>query len=544
MSPENKLQLECAQLQQSLNAVEDEIKRTAVTLQRVRPLAESQRLKVVANAMSAFEKKQSDDIARVREVCARKREEMDSFLDTFPELNSKEFAGKYEIESMESALAEVYPYDFVVGYKPLKIEEYADEGSAYHTYAWLEQKVNRVNRVSLSSSIFTCLSNVFDSGGYRGLSGSNITMIVVGIFSVLMFWVPYVLLSVYLLLAAVSVSYGVFMGKIFTGLYSVKQFLNDSYDEDIFQQDKSDIMADIEQFLQETEEDYIADIASRVFEEPTDEVNRIIADSDRQCKQLEGVIQQREAQAELLKKRIAEKLEEYDKAVAERKKMAELAVRRYLGTFEWKYEWPEHMFLDVVGDKIKATQWSKGNSLYIADSVDSLHDFAKLVVLQMILHVHPEFASQVIIDYKYMGGGLVPYKKLPTNVCELCTEPEKITSKIASIDIDIRARCTSILQSCESIEEFNKLMESYDSSGESYVILYFWGLANISSELRTFLRNGPKVGYYTKIFLTREEFLNIGVDFPFQDILDYGEVKDLILPRTEGQIRRILESAT
>jgi len=522
--------------------MEAEVKQLEVKKAKVMPLAGAAKARAVEDAKNAFEQQKMTDKASVEQICSEMRKEVEDLLDTFPDLDAKEFAGRYEVKDLEAKLCEVYPEALVEGYKCSRPAEFSDEGEAYQAYSWVEQRVAAIKQHNVVAALFSGLTSLMENAASYEKVGAKVALVVVGLFMGLTIFNPFLLLTLYTCVGLASWSYGLFVSKIFKQLYSVKQFLNDSYDEDIFQRDRQDILDEVDDFLERTRDEYFEDIDARVFHEPEAAFQQIMSEAKGQVQAIERDIAAKQANIEQLKLLAQAKVEEYDKLVKEREAAAKDARNKNLGVFEWKNEWPETMFMDVVDGRIIAVPWTKQNTLYIGRNIEALQMFSQLVVYQNVIHVHPNFSGQVVVDYKYMGGNLLPFTRLPACLCDICTDSEKIEKKVASMDADIRARCKSILQSCASIEDFNTLMGTYGATGESYVIAHMWGLSSISANLKTFLKNGPKVGYFFKIYLTFEEFGALMKDFPFDDITEYAEVSDKVVMRTATQLQRRMES--
>lgn len=544
MATERELQMECAKLQAAIQKAEDGIRELQRRRDQIEPQSVSAKNKAIEAAETAFRAQKSEDKVAVQSAIASLRERVEEFLDSCPDLDAKEFAGRYEIKDLEAKLCEVYPADFVEHYVCVNPIDFDDETEAYQVYASAEQHVNSLKQRNIAAALFSGLTGLMEGAAGYGNIGSKIVLVLIGLLLAVTLLQPFLILGLFTFVGAFSAIHGRYVGNILRQLFSVKEFLNDEYDEDIFQQDKGDIMEGVDEFLEGVEQDYIEEIDSREFHQPTKEINQIVAQAQREVQAIDNEIVVKMQNINNMKAQAASTLAEYEKAVEERKQVAANARKKYLGTFDWKSEWFATIFLDVNSeDKVVGCQWTQQNTLFIAKSIDPLQTFSQLAIFQNVLHVHPSFAGQVVIDYKYMGGNLLPFSRLPACVIDICVEPEKIEKKMTSLNIDVRARCNNILQSCASIEDFNKLMETYGVTGETYVTLHLFGLSALTAEQRMILKNGPKVGYFTKIYTTLEELQGLSKDFPFDDVPEYLEVSDKVVYRTGAQVQRLLSTS-
>lgn len=541
MSNERELQMECAKLQAAIQKAEDGIRELQRRREQIEPQTNAAKLKVISAAEEAFKAKKAADKVAVKSAIESMRTRVEEFLDSCPDLDAKEFAGRYEIKDLEDKLCEFYPADFVENYVCVDPIEFDDESEAYQAYSVAEQRVNSLKQRNFAAALFTGLTNIMQSLSGSGEVGPIPIVVFIAFIVGITIFQPFLALGLYTFVGIFSAVHGKYISGILRQLFSVKEFLNDEYDEDIFQQDKGDIMDGVDEFLDGVQQDYLEEIDTREFEQPVKEINQLVSRSQKDIQAIDNEIVVKMQNINGMKAQAADKLAEYEKAVEDRKQAAANARKKFLGTFEWKSEWLNTIFLDVNSeDKIVGCQWTQQNTLFIAKGIESLQIFSQLAIFQNVLHVHPSYAGQVVIDYKYMGGNLLPFSRLPACVIDICVEPEKIEKKMSSLNVDVRARCNNILQSCASIEDFNKLMETYDVTGETYVTLHLFGLSSLTAEQRMILKNGPKVGYFTKIYTTLDELQGIAKDFPFGDVPEYMEVSDKVVYRTGAQVQRLL----
>lgn len=545
MANERELQLECARIQQTIQQMETVLDGLRKSRDKILPLAEASKAKLIRQAEAEFEGKKRADKLVVENTCKSMEKRCEALLDSMPDLDAKEFAGRYEIKSLEDHLITLYPAEFVENYRCSNAQEFEDESDAYQVYTSAEHRVASMKQRNIASAIFTGLTNLMTNASEVGGMGAKVGLIAVGLLFLVTMLQPFLMLTLYSAVGIVAALQGKYVATILQQIYAVKQFLNDEYNEDIFQHDKNDVMEEIRDFLSQVQADYAGDIDAKTFTPPKDKLAAIDQKAERDIADADATIAVKLQALEFQKQAAAEKLAEYEKAIEARKQAAQNARGKYLNTFEWKNAWYDTLFLDVNSeDKIIACPWTRQNTLYYSRNIDMLQQFSQLAIFQNVMHVNPTFANQVVLDHKYMGGNLQPFTRLPAIVIDVCVEPEKIANKMASINVDVRARCNNILQSCASIEDFNELMSTYDATGESYVTVHVFGLSSFSQEMRLIMKNGPKVGYYMKIYMTTDELSAQAKDFPFDDVPELVEVTDKVMYRTPAQIQRILGAST
>lgn len=544
MAEESVLKIECAKLQAAIKGLEDELSQLSRTKDRLPAVTEAQKQRAISEAKNNFINKQRSDIETIKTKCAAMREKADVFLDTFPDLKSKEYAGKYEIKDLEARLSELYPVEMLSSYVCLQPLEFSSEGEAYRVYTRLERRVASLKQGSFASALFSGLTGLMNSVCKDdGMSG-KIALGVVALIVLSFIVSPFVFLTIFTVVGFAVAVQGILIRQVLRNLYSVKAFLNESYDEDIFQKDKSDIMNSVNEFLEETQNDYIAEVQARQFEPTPGLLKDIENSAAKEQQKLEQTITVKQQLLAAKQQEAAIKLQELDAAVKTREEAAQRARKEMLETVDWKHEWLSQILLGVTAEhRVQGCHWLQGNTLYVAKDPDQLQTFWQLAIYQSMLHMHPDFAGQVVLDYKYMGSNLMQFSRVLSSIFTLCTDKEDIDKRVLRIKNDIRARTSNILKSCSSLVEFNTVMASYGGTGEAYVIVHLCGLQSISTDLKSFLRNGPKVGYFFKLYLTFEEFKELGKDFPFDEIPEYSEITNIATPRTAAQLRRLLEES-
>lgn len=176
-------------------------------------------------------------------------------------------------------------------------------------------------------------------------------------------------------------------------------------------------------------------------------------------------------------------------------------------SFDWKDILPSKVYLgkNKKGDAVLFPV-IHNNVLFLAQTLNDISDFLKLFMMQLMMHVNPDYVSQIVIDYKYMASNLQQFMNLPTRSCNILVEAENINERLDNMNIDIIARNQNILRSVNSLEEFNNLMKTYDSVGECYIFVHVIGLTSLTETITYLMRNGAKVGYYFYVYLTLDEY--------------------------------------
>lgn len=542
MAAESSLKVELAKLQAEIQALESDIQQLQSTYDRAGVMLDAQKKRAISDAKAAFATEQQQGVRRIEQICVEMHGKAEALLDTFPGLKAQEYAGKYEVKTLEAKVAEVYPkalLDFYVCPDPIEFE---DEAEAYAVYTYVERKVAGLKQGSLASVMFTGLTGLMTSVCKDdGMSG-KIALVVLGALGLSFIVSPFLFLTIFTVVGGAAAVQGALVHRILRDLYSVKAFLNETYDEDIFQQDKQDIMASVDEFLDGVRDDYVA----RMMAKPFVMNQGVLQDLEKQSaavqEKTKAALEGKRQLLEVKRSEVNNKLTELDALKAKRESEAKAARKRYLETIDWKYEWPNQILLDVTSDlRIIGANWTQANSFYYSKTISQLQQFWQLAIYQTMLRMPPDYCGQVVLDYKYMGSNLMQFSKVSQSLLNICVDQDAIGNKIERMQEDLQGRVGNILRSCESIEQFNEMMKSYGSAGEAYVIVHICGLRAIDETLKMFLRNGPKVGYFFKLYATVEEMSEWGKDLPFDEFKEFCEIGDVITPRTSSAVRRILE---
>lgn len=496
-------------------------------------------------AQKSFDQKQQQKLASINHAIEKKHAEISQLLDTFPDLDSKEFAGRYEIKDLEDHLMEIYPPDLIRDYICLNPIQFSDDSEAYQTYGYVENMVARLKQGNFAGAVFNGLSALLDKAADFPQLGLKVIVIVAVLLIGGLFLSPFLFLTIFAVLGLVSGIHGLFVQRLLRGMYSVKLYLNNSYDEDIFARDKDDIMSSVEEYLDEAREQYEDIVASEEFSFDENTLKDIDKKYNLESQRLRS--QQDLANQELQAKQqeLEELLKSLDELSEREQKAAERARQEFLGKITWKKEWMQNVFLDVTSEnKIKVMPFGKGNSLYYSRDIDNLKKLSRLTVFQSMLSMHPDFTANVILDYKYNGGELTQFVTVPERLCRICYSTDDLQKQGETISNKIRARTNTILGSCESIEEYNDLMATYNVSGEYYVVVHVFGLTSLSAQFLSNIRNGLRVGYFYKFYCTTEELIEMRDNFPLTDFMEIYEILDNPVPRMPSAVQRLFETGS
>lgn len=541
MAEDSVLKINYAKQQSIVNSLKADIAQLAQKRDRTQSILETRKSMAIEDSRKAFNSKIATSIGKVSEICEAKLAEVSEYLEQLPEQQGKQYAGKYEIKSIEEQLRNYYPQELIETYICPNLIKFADEKQAYAAYTKVEKWVANMKQGGFINTLFNSLNKLMFSFSKKdGMASKLSLLIVIAIIAVIVFY-PFFVLTLFSVVGIVSAVQGAFVKFMLTKLYSVKDFLNVTYNEDIFAKDKGDIIAEVKKFLEAVENDYVRAIGSSEFKMNPE----ILADLERtsaiEHRQICDALYAKEQELEAKERELQEMLTQLEELAKSREESANTLRTNVLETVTWKYVWLDNILTDITPEfRAQACPWSKGNSLFLAKDIKFLKQFWQLAVYQCMLHMHPDYCGQIFLDYKYMGGNLVQFSRLVSSIFSLHSDKESIEQRLERMQEDIRYRCDTILKSCESLEEFNELMRSYDSTGESYVIVHICGVSQLTEDLKILIKNGPRIGYFFKVYLSIEEMKALEKDFPYQDFTDIFEIGDMARPRTQPQVLRLL----
>ena len=519
----NDVQLELATLQQTITTMEAEIRSLQSQLGSLENNKMAEKEQAMTRSRNAFEASKAAQLNAIDKACAKKREDTSALLDTFPDLQTKEYAGKYELREIESKLEEIYPKRLIEEYTCASPMEFETEGEAYSVYASCQRAVAGMKSgESNSGGLFDTVVSILSAATDRTGSVGKVVAILSGIVGVIAVTSPMLFISIYGGIAACAAIRGVYSNRIFRSLHSIKVFLNNSYDEDIFLEDKADVMRFVDNFLEETKQKYVNEVQSQRFTMNPNVLREIDERAAAKKSQLNATLSMRTQQLEVERKRMEELSKKFTELTEQYKNSVEQLRDSALKKRQWKHEWLDSILLDVTEQYTKIVcKNSKCNTLYYCSNTETLQNLGHNILFQNLLAMHPTYAGQVVIDYKYNGGKLIPYSRLQKVIVDVCSSPEDIEKRVDRLNKDVRARCQNILASCSDLDDFNRLMATYDSPGEAYCIVHVYGMKSFTEEWLQFIRNGPKVGIFFKFYMTTVELKELVKEIPF-DL--FGEI--------------------
>lgn len=541
MAEKASLMLEAAKKTEEIQRLQQEIARCNELIDSLPQNLEQEKCAAREKSLAAFNSRQNELEKRVEGILAKKRKEIEDYIDGLPGMGAKEYAGKLEVKDIEAQLMEVYPDALISNYICSDVPEVEEPEDAFALYQAAEHDVARLNGGSdISSKLFTgvtqLLVNIMDNPNL----GAKAIPVVLLFYAASIFFFPFVFITAFSAIGALSALQGMSAKRLMSKLFGVKRFLNESYDEDVFADDKEKIMKGVDGFLHDVKVDYFNVIGENTFEYDDSNDRKLEKKTEGAVKKAKQDRDVYNSQLERAQEELSALHEKIGLLEEEERKRAESARKELLETITWKHEWLQHIFIDVTKDNKKVLlPFSKANSCYFSKSTEDLQGFSRITILQCMLHMHPEYASEVVLDYKYMGGQLTQFQTLEKGISISMSE-EEISKKTSNIDNEIKARTKSILSSSPDLDSFNELMGQYGSTGEFYVVVHVFGLSSLSNNWKNWLRNGPRVGYIFKFYFTVEELEAIKDDLPFSDIKDFFEITNTAIPRSAAAVKRII----
>lgn len=542
MAEKADLMVKAAKLGEEVERLTAAVEKATTDLTNLPSMLAQAKQEARAQAQASFSRRQEEIRTRMEAALAQKKTAASDLLDTFPDKDTKEFAGKFEIQELEDHLMEVYPPGMIEDYMCLDPIPLEDDETAFKLYFSVENMVMSLTKGgSFSASIFNGINTVLNTITDDPRVGLKVVPAIVMFYIVGVIFLPFLFLTGFSVVGFASAIQGLFVKRLLRRLYSVKLYLNTAYDEDIFQQNKTDIMRDVDDYIDYVRSQYTEVLDSRKFEHDPAVDKKIDKDFDLQEKKIRQTRDLNNTELQRLKQELASTLERIDHLEDEERRKAEGARKQFLETISWEHAWMEHIFIDVTPEnKLLMMPFAKANSCYYSQDEEVLKQFSRLVTFQATIRMHPEFATQVVLDYKYMGGDLTQFLTLKGKCIKLCFSEEDIRKQTEIITNEIKARTKSILASSANLDEFNALMASYDSAGEYYAIIHIFGLDSISTAMKNWFHNGPRVGYIFKFYWTYDEMKALKDDLPLVDIKDFYEILGNPMPRTAAAVRRVV----
>lgn len=488
-----------------------------------------------------FSKMIQQKIDEVTELVGRRKAEVEDTIMKMTEGDSSSQITKSNLNDLEGVLCKLYPKDFVSNYSCLKPVSLTTEKQALNIYTDLSNGIDNIHDSNFSGKIFNGLMGLLDKSADYPKLGLKLTGIMTLFLITTVILMPFAFISVMSLCGVIAIAQGKYIKGYLSKISSLKTYLDDSYNESKFEQDKSDVMETVCEFLNEAEEEAIDLIKSEKYIPDTDKVKDIQNRYDMELAELQLELKNYQQESSSLERSIVDLTERIKVVEEQEKALAEKARDKYLHTISWKSEWLDKLFIDVTEDnKIKMIRYSQGNSLYYSEDVDRLKAFSRLIIYQNILHMHPDFASTIVLDYKYNGGDLTQFSSIPDRCFKLYYASDSIEGELVNTDNRIRSRTNNILATCQSIDEYNELMKSYGTVGEYFVIVHIFGLTSFSNALLNDIRNGPRVGYFFKFYMTVAEMKELKDSIPYDNIQELFEIQNDPIPKAVGTLKRLL----
>lgn len=541
MAEKANLMVEAAKKSDEITRLEAKIEECNSGLASLSQRYDAMKREAREKALASFTSRQKELLARVDGIVEKKRQEAEALIDTFPGMETKEFAGRFEIKELQDHLMEVYPAAMIEDYICMNPTILEEDEEAFRVYSSVEKSVMSLSRGgSLVTKLFNGITSTLTTMTEDPNMGLKIIPVVLLFYGAAVFFLPFVFLTVFTAIGCASAAQGFFVKGLLRKLYSVKLYLNTTYDEDIFSKDRTDVLGEVNDYLEEARQKYAEYINSREFTYDPAIENKLEHDKAMEQKKLEQTRELATSNKEKLQEELQNLLSRIEELEEAERKKAENARSEYFENITWKREWMDQLFVDITPEnRILKMPYTRGNSLYYAEDVQDLKHFSRLVCYQSMLHMHPEYASQVVLDYKYMGGELTQFFTLKGKCIRLCYTEDDIRKQIELMDNEIKARTKSIMASSSNLDEFNELMASYGATGEYYVVVHIFGAEQLSGTMLNWFRNGYRVGYLFKFYWTTEELQVVKDSIPFADIRDYFEIKATPIARTAASVKRI-----
>ena len=410
-----------------------------------------------------------------------------------------------DTSKLMNPLYELYPDGFIDNYVLYNPIVFKDSGTLRSHY---DKSLNScksmlysVSTASLYKATTIMLSNL-DSKQLLAV------VCVVVALSIFVPWVPMVILC---LSAVVGLASGYVNNRLLRDVFSVKTCLEDSYDMEAFEADKSDLLEKSKEYLESVADEYRDEIQSSEPNIDTQDMeDRIAEDCEKQESRYKVRLQSARDMLSHLRAEISKVQEQLSAIDAHNKELAAQASKLYLDGVSLGNEWLDSVYLgNRQDDSIVMHPMHKTPTLFISSNINALFSLAKLIIYQVMIRVNPDVVSQVFIDHKYVGGDLQALFRVPSGRFPVALKEDDINTRLDFIGADIFSRVNNILSTCSGLDEFNTIMGKYGSAGESYVVVHVFGLSKLGEVYSNLLRNGSKVGYFLYLYVTVDELKDL-----------------------------------
>ncbi len=476
---------------------------------------------VLHRQQMAFADKQNRVIVRVQEAIIAKKRDISMLVNTNLNNNIQDVDNMMEESGMIDKIYSVLTDEQIQAYEPFNNYCISSDDELNDKIEQLTTLSSKLSKQINYTPLFRMIQKINISNSEKDSDGKKyLTYIFILFITVLMMvFASSILILIYFILGIYSFIQAHKIAKVLNLYDAVMQYC----ENDIMKEKKESvndyISKSTDSFFTDVEEEYISIIKEKKFKKNDKEIAQL-SDS------IKSEIENAKMNLLCLRKELAECKKEVARIESEleaqeQDKLKKLDQIKNFYLDYTKVNWEKKLLENIYLGQNKKNEAlllpvTKDNTLYLAEKSDDLFELARLFILQMLMHVNPDYLVQIALDYKYMGGNLQPFLALPNRSLSIFMENDKINEKIESMQEDIFSRNSNILKSVASIEDFNNLMSTYNATGESYVFVHIFGLQSITDVMSHFLRNGPKVGYYFNLYMTMEEYKSLNSE----DILD------------------------
>lgn len=521
---ETKITLKKAQ--KRLADVTTEVSSAEQSLQQLIQSQEGRINSMLREQQNAFSKKQNYVLSRIQDAIQQQKQEVTKIVERNLEEDIAAVDSMIEESGAINSIYTVLTEQQIQAYEPFNRTPISDEEDLERAVRKLTRMSSKLTKQINYVSLFSLIRKIKAPIEEEGNEGKKYLtyLLILAITVAMMIFASSILLSVYTFLGIYSFVQSRKIANVLNLYDSIMQYC----ESDSLREKKDSINDYItestDSFFSEVEKEYTDMVTSKKFKANEKEVNSIKNALKTEIENAKANLLKLREEQSICKKEVARIEAELEKQEQDKIKELEELERFYLDYS--KVNWEKKLLESIYLGRGKKNEpvllpIEKGNALYLSNESTDLFELARLFILQMLMHVNPDYLIQIVLDYKYMGGNLQPFLSLPNRCLSLFMEQDKIAEKITSMQEEIFARNSNILKSVNSIEDFNNLMATYNATGESYVFVHLFGLQSINDTLKHFLRNGPKVGYFFHLYLTMDEFKVLNSEEILENIENY-----------------------
>lgn len=467
---ETKITLKKAQ--KRLADVTTEVSSAEQSLQQLIQSQEGRINNILREQQSAFSNKQNYVISRIQDAIQQQRQEVSKIVERNLEEDIAAVDSMIEESGAINSIYTVLTEQQIQAYEPFNRTPISDEEDLERAVRKLTRMSSKLSKQINYASLFSLIRKIkapIEEEGNEGKKYLTYLLILV-ITVVMMIFASSILLSVYTFLGIYSFVQSRKIANVLNLYDSIIQYC----ESDSLREKKDSINDYItestDSFFSEVEKEYTDMVTSKKFKANEKEVNSIKNALKTEIENAKANLLKLREEQSICKKEVARIEAELEKQEQDKLKNLEELERFYLdySKVNWEKKLLENIYLGR-GKKNEPVLLpiEKGNALYLSNESTDLFELSRLFILQMLMHVNPDYLIQIVLDYKYMGGNLQPFLSLPNRCLSLFMEQDKIAEKITSMQEEIFARNSNILKSVNSIEDFNNLMATYNATGES-----------------------------------------------------------------------------